>query len=146
MTVTTGSGGQQHLLVWTAPLRDAGGEISHVMEMSTDITRVRQLQDQLSSIGLLIGSVSHGIKGLLTGLDAGMYMLTQGFNRDNAAELEEGLEMVGFMVARIRRMVLDILHYAKVQDFQWQHFGEQLLLQPPFLLLMRLGCRRRSPD
>jgi signal transduction histidine kinase/FixJ family two-component response regulator/molybdopterin converting factor small subunit len=123
MTVTTGGGGQQHLLVWTAPLRDADGEIGQVMEMSTDITRVRQLQDQLSSIGLLIGSVSHGIKGLLTGLDAGMYLLTQGFNRDNAAKLEEGFKMVGFMVGRIRRMVLDILHYAKVQDFQWQRLA-----------------------
>jgi PAS domain S-box-containing protein len=123
ITIAKGGGGQQHLLVWTAPLRDADGNISHVMEMSTDITRVRQLQDQLSSIGLLIGSVSHGIKGLLTGLDAGMYTLTQGFSRDNAAEQEEGLEMVGFMVARIRRMVLDILHYAKVQDFQWQRLA-----------------------
>lgn len=120
MTVAAAKGGQQHLLLWTAPLRDAGGEINQVMEMSTDITRVRQLQDQLSSIGLLIGSASHGIKGLLTGLDAGMYMLTKGFNRDNAEQLGEGLDMVGFMVGRIRRMVLDILHYAKVQDFQWR--------------------------
>jgi signal transduction histidine kinase/CheY-like chemotaxis protein len=132
MTVTTANGGQQHLLLWTAPLRGASGEISHVMEMSTDITRVRQLQDQLSSIGLLIGSASHGIKGLLTGLDAGMYMLNKGFKRDNAEQLEEGVDMVGFMVGRIRRMVLDILHYAKVQDFQWRQvvvrtFAEDLV-------------------
>jgi signal transduction histidine kinase/FixJ family two-component response regulator len=117
-TVTTANGGEQHLLVWTAPLKDADGKIRRVMEMSTDITRVRQLQDQLSSIGLLIGSVSHGIKGLLTGLDAGMYMLNSGYRQEDAAQLEEGIEMVGFMAGRIRRMVLDMLHYAKVQDFQ----------------------------
>ncbi|MDJ0783229.1 MAG: response regulator [Desulfosarcinaceae bacterium] len=120
VTVATADGGQKYLLVWTAPLMDAAGNISQVMEMSTDITRVRQLQEQLSSIGLLIGSVSHGIKGLLTGLDAGMYMLSKGYQDSDAAQLEEGIEMVGFMVGRIRRMVLDILHYAKVQDFQWQ--------------------------
>jgi PAS domain S-box-containing protein len=119
-TVMTASGSEQHLLVWTAALKDTDGEIRHVMEMSTDITRVRQLQDQLSSIGLLIGSVSHGIKGLLTGLDAGMYMLNSGYRHEDTAQLEEGIEMVGFMVGRIRRMVLDILHYAKVQDFQWR--------------------------
>jgi signal transduction histidine kinase/FixJ family two-component response regulator len=118
--VMTAKGSEQHLLVWTAPLRDVDGQIRQVMEMSTDITRVRQLQDQLSSIGLLIGSVSHGIKGLLTGLDAGMYMLKSGYRHEDAGQLEEGIEMVGFMVGRIRRMVLDILHYAKVQDFQWR--------------------------
>ncbi|MEJ2642663.1 MAG: ATP-binding protein, partial [Desulfosarcinaceae bacterium] len=122
-TVTTANGSEQHLLVWTAPLKDADGEIRQVMEMSTDITRVRQLQDQLSSIGLLIGSVSHGIKGLLTGLDAGMYMLNSGYQSEDAGQLEEGIEMVGFMVGRIRRMVLDILHYAKVQDFQWRRLA-----------------------
>jgi DNA-binding NtrC family response regulator len=31
-----------------------------------------ELQSHLSSLGLMIGSVSHGIKGLLTGLDGGM--------------------------------------------------------------------------
>ena len=36
------------------------------MEMSTDITPIRELQSQLTSIGLLVGSISHGIKGLVT--------------------------------------------------------------------------------
>ena len=37
-----------------------------------------ELQDHLSSLGLMIGSISHGIKGLLTGLDGGMYLLEKG--------------------------------------------------------------------
>ncbi len=42
-----------------------------------------ELQDHLSSLGLMIGSISHGIKGLLTGLDGGIYMLDPVFSTKN---------------------------------------------------------------
>ncbi len=45
-------------MVYTAPIRDADGNIEKVVEMSADITQIRQLQDKLSSVGLLIGSIS----------------------------------------------------------------------------------------
>lgn len=108
------------LLIWTAPIKDAAGNITQVMEMATNITQVRKLQDQLSSLGLLIGSVSHGIKGLLTGLDGGMYLMESGFARENQDQISQGWEIVQFMVARIRNMVLDILYYAKEKDLKWE--------------------------
>jgi PAS domain S-box-containing protein len=120
MEVTAKNGEQYHVLVWTAPIRNVAGEIDQVMEMSTNITQVRKLQDQLSSLGLLIGSVSHGIKGLLTGLDAGMYLLDSGFAKENQEQIKEGWETVRFMAARIRSMVLDILYYAKERDLKWE--------------------------
>jgi signal transduction histidine kinase len=79
-----------------------------------------ELQDHLSSLGLMIGSISHGIKGLLTGLDAGMYLLNAGFEKENQAEIKEGWEVVKLTVDRIRKMVLDILFYAKERDLQWE--------------------------
>jgi PAS domain S-box-containing protein len=120
MEVPATNGGPRQMLIWTAPLRSASGKITQVMEMSTDITEVRKLQDQLSSLGLLIGSVSHGIKGLLTGLDSGMYMLDSGFSKGNHERIEEGRQLTRFMVERIRKMVLDILHYAKGKDLKWE--------------------------
>ena len=48
------------------------------MEMSADITQIRELQSQLTSIGLLISSISHGIKGLLNGLNGGIYLVNNG--------------------------------------------------------------------
>jgi len=72
------------------------------------------------SLGLLIGSISHGIKGLLTGLDGGMYLLDSGFAKENAEQITEGFEVVKLMVARIRNMVLDILYYAKERDLNWE--------------------------
>jgi signal transduction histidine kinase/FixJ family two-component response regulator len=118
--VRSKSGEEYNVLIWTAPIRDEKGNVSQVMEMSTNITEVRQLEDHLSSLGLLIGSVSHAIKGLLTGLDGGMYQLGSGFAKENPAQIQEGWETVRLMVDRIRRMVLDILYYAKERNLKWE--------------------------
>lgn len=120
MVVTAKSGEQYNVLIWTAPIRNAEGEITQVMEMSTNITQIRQLQDHLSSLGFLIGSISHGIKGLLTGLDGGMYLLNSGFAKENEDQIKEGWEIVKLMVERIRSMVLDILYYAKERELNWE--------------------------
>ena len=79
-----------------------------------------ELQSHLSSLGLMIGSISHGIKGLLTGLDGGMYILDSGFAKENQEQIEEGWETIKLMVDRIRKMVLDILFYAKERDLKWE--------------------------
>ena len=120
MEVTSKRGETYRVLIQTAPIRDRTGTITHVMEMSTNITRTRRLEDQLASLGLMIGSVSHGIKGLLTGLDGGMYLLDSGFKKENQEQIREGWDIVRFMVGRIRDMVLDILYYAKEKDLKWE--------------------------
>jgi signal transduction histidine kinase len=79
-----------------------------------------ELQSHLSSLGLMIGSISHGIKGLLTGLDGGMYLVDSGFAKENEKQIREGWEIVKLMVGRIRKMVQDILFYAKERDLKWE--------------------------
>jgi len=79
-----------------------------------------ELQSHLSSLGLMIGSISHGIKGLLTGLDSGMYLLDSGFSKSNQERITEGWEVVKLMVGRIRKMIEDILFYAKERDLSWE--------------------------
>jgi signal transduction histidine kinase len=79
-----------------------------------------ELQDHLSSLGLMIGSISHGIKGLLTGLDGGMYLVESGFSKDNSDQIKEGWETVKLMVSRIRKLIQDILFYAKERNLRWE--------------------------
>ncbi len=79
-----------------------------------------ELQSHLSSLGLMIGSISHGIKGLLTGLDSGMYLLGSGLSKSNQERITEGWEVVKLMVGRIRKMIEDILFYAKERDLKWE--------------------------
>jgi PAS domain S-box-containing protein len=111
--MTSQKGDQVNVLVYTAPVRNAAGQINSVIEMSTNITQIRQLQSQLTSLGLVIGSISHGIKGLLTSLDGGVYLVNTGLAKNDRARFEQGWKMVERNITRIRRMVLDLLYYSK---------------------------------
>jgi signal transduction histidine kinase len=106
-----------------------------LQEYTTNLERLlkekSELQDHLSSLGLMIGSISHGIKGLLTGLDGGMYLLESGLTKNDDNRIDEGWETVKVMVERIRKMVQDILFYAKKRDLQWEqvdvtHFAQEV--------------------
>jgi len=118
MVVTAKDGEQVNLLIWTAALKNSAGKITHVMEMATNITQVRKLQEHLSSLGLKIGSISHGIKSLLAGLDGGIYLVETGLEKEKPERVKEGWEDVKTIVNRIRKLVHDILFFAKERELQ----------------------------
>ncbi len=114
--VTSKRGEQYNIFTWTAPIYNGNGEIKQVMEMSTNITQIRKLQDHLTSLGLLIGSMSHGIRGILTGLDGGIYRLEAGLKKDDKNKMHDALEVVKDLTSRIKNMVIDILYYTKERE------------------------------
>ena len=119
ISYTPVSGEQMPCLVWTAPIGlDTEGAVSEAIIMATDIKKVMDIKDHLTSLGLMIGSVSHGIKGLLTGLDGGVYLLNSALKKEDQAKAREGLEMVQQMTSKIKKMILDILFYAKDRKLQ----------------------------
>lgn len=104
-------------LAWVSPVKERDDAIiTEVLVMATEIGSVMEIQDHLTSLGLMIGSVSHGIKGLLTGLDGGVYLLNSALNKDDQTLARQGLETVKEMTAKIRKMILDILFYAKERE------------------------------
>jgi PAS domain S-box-containing protein len=117
--VTTKTGKKINVLTWTAPIHDATGNITQVMEMATDITQIRKLQSRLTSIGLLMGSLSHSIKGVLTALDGGVYRLESGLERGDSERVTGGARLLKDMVGRIRNMVLNVLYYTKERELNW---------------------------
>jgi PAS domain S-box-containing protein len=118
--VTSKTGARYNILTWTAPIRDQAGHIIQVMEMATDITQIRKLQDHLTSLGLMLGSMSHGVKGLLTALDGAVYQLESGLARRDASRLATAVTETREMVDRISKMVLEILYYAKSRELNYQ--------------------------
>ena len=77
-----------------------------------------ELQDHLASLGLMVGSISHGMKGLLTNLDGGLYLVSSGLSKNDIARAQEGCTAARQTAERIRKMVLDILYYAKERQLQ----------------------------
>ncbi|MDY0222393.1 MAG: PAS domain-containing sensor histidine kinase [Desulfobacterium sp.] len=108
------------VLHFTAPIRDDQGKITKVLVMLTDITEVRRLENHLTSLGFMIGSISHGVKGLLTGLDSGIYTMGSGLKTNNFKRIKEGYDTTGQMAKRIKKLVLDILYYSKTRKFNWE--------------------------
>jgi len=118
VALTGPNGRHYHMLVWTSPITTAAGKLMQVLVILLDITQIRELQSNLASLGLMIGSISHSIKGVLTGLDAGLYLLNKGLFKHDDAQVLSGLEIVRNIAERIRKMVMDILFCAKERELQ----------------------------
>ncbi|SDB37868.1 Response regulator containing CheY-like receiver, AAA-type ATPase, and DNA-binding domains [Desulfonatronum thiosulfatophilum] len=114
--VTTRGGENRNILVWTAPLADADGEVNQVLEVATDITQIRQLQDHLSSLGIMLGSMSHGVKGLLMAIDGGAYRVDKGLEKGDLQRVAAGWKTVRHRLDHMRRTVMDILYYSKSRE------------------------------
>ncbi len=112
-TLTDNLGRQIHILVYAAPMENAVGEITSVMEMSTDITEVRTLQNELASFGQLVGGIAHDAKNVLEGLRGGVYIVNLGMRDNNQKDIKAGWEMVQRNVGRLSTMILDMLYCAK---------------------------------
>ncbi len=118
MDVTLENGSVRNIFIQTSPMTEPDGRIQHVMEMSTDITIIRKLQDHLASLGLHIASVSHGIKGALTGLDGGTYLINSGLKKQDIPQIKEGWDIVRDKISKVRHMVLNILFQSKDRKLQ----------------------------
>jgi signal transduction histidine kinase/ActR/RegA family two-component response regulator len=114
--VTSKDGQQYNVITWTAPIQDDETRITQVIEMSANITQIRQLQNHLESLGMMIGSMSHGVKGMLTALDGGIYQLESGIRRKDETRIDKAFQVVQEMSDRIKKMVLEILYYAKARE------------------------------
>jgi len=133
--VTDRDGNSINVLVHTTPMRNVRGEIDQVIEMSTNISQIRELQSQLTSIGLLVSSVSHGIKGVLNGLDGGIYLVNKGIEKGNQQRVTQGWDIVLRNVKRIRSMVLDILYYAKDREPNYNQISAVQSMEDAFGLV-----------
>ena len=120
MVLTAPDGRTFTVMAWTNPILTPGGKMMQVLVIFTDITELRQLKNNLASLGLMVSTVSHDLKGFLTGLDSGLYQIDKGFYRNQPGRIEEGLNVAALMAERIRKMVLDVLFSCKERELEPQ--------------------------
>ncbi len=116
MQVITPRGDARNILVQTAPITDDTGTVTQVIELATDITMIRRLQDHLASLGIMLGSMSHGMKGLLMALDGGVYRVESGLRQGDMDRVASGWQQVRDRLSSLRKTALDILDYARSRD------------------------------
>jgi PAS domain S-box-containing protein len=118
------NGGRAHYLVHMVPITRAGGEIPYVIEMSTDITPVKRLEqekreaERLAAVGETVAGIAHGIKNVLMGLEGGMYAVTTGIEKQDDERIARGWGMLQENVTRISRFVKEFLDFAKGREAQ----------------------------
>jgi len=81
--------------------------------------RETEFQSILASQGELVGSISHDLKGLLNGIDGGVYLVDSGLKNEKKERIDQGFEMVKRNLSRIRRTVSNILYFVKDREVDW---------------------------
>jgi PAS domain S-box-containing protein len=108
-----------HYLVDIVPVVRDDGSIPYIIEMSTDITELKNLQrekieaERLAAVGQTVAGLAHGIKNLIMGLEGGMYVVNSGLRNDNEERVLQGWRMLEEDITRISAFVKEFLEFAR---------------------------------
>ena len=122
-------------VVHIAPIVGADGEIPYVVEMSTDITNVKKLEqekleaERLAAVGQTVAGLAHSVKNMLMGLEGGMYYLRTGLKKNDQKRLQEGWEMVERNLTKTTALVKDFLSFAKGRPPETKMVDPKVLAQ-----------------
>ncbi|MCB2230365.1 PAS domain-containing protein [bacterium] len=118
--VGTGKNGKKtHYQVTTSPLRRGDGDVAHVIEISSDVTDLKRLQDEmidaerLAAVGQTVAGLAHSIKNILMGLEGGKYIVSLGLKKEDKKLIEQGWDMLERNFDKTTTLVKDFLEFAK---------------------------------
>jgi signal transduction histidine kinase len=112
-TVRLASGEIVQVIVYSSPVLDALGNVVAVMELSTNIGRVKEIQKELTLLGQSVASLSHDIKNILEGLQGGAYVVDEALKDQDQELMKKGWSVVKKNIHEISRLVQNILYSSK---------------------------------
>ena len=118
----SGNGDDSNYLVQMVPIQRRNGEIPFVIEMSTDITAIKQLArekreaQRLAAVGETVAGIAHGIKNVLMGLEGGLYAVNTGIEQADDERIARGWMMMEENVTRISSFVKEFLEFARGRE------------------------------
>jgi len=145
------NGSPTHYLVHMVPLIGRDGKIPYIIEMSTDITGVKLLEqekleaERLATVGQTVAGLAHGVKNLLMGIDGGMYMLESGIDKGDPDRLVLGWEMLKQDMNRMTSFVREFLEFAKGRTAEVQRVDPNEPAREVFALF-RDAARRKGVE
>ena len=119
-SVKLASGKICQILIQTSPMLDDQGEVTAVIEMSTNITAIKKSQKELKMLGQSITLLSHGIKNILEGLEGGAYVVDAGFKDNDFALARKGWNIVKKNISEITDVVKNILYSSKNRPLKYE--------------------------
>ncbi|NJN64326.1 MAG: PAS domain-containing protein [Acidobacteria bacterium] len=112
-------GEQTWYVVHAVPLKADDGSIPFVLEMSVDVTELKNLKqekieaERLAAVGQTVAGLAHGIKNIVMGLEGGMYIINSGLARNDPERLRNGWSILQKDIARISAFAKEFLDFAR---------------------------------
>jgi len=112
-------GKQIDYLVHMVPVVRPDGHIPYVIEMSTDITAIKVMEEEkreaerMAAVGETVSGVAHGIKNIIMGLEGGMYAVNSGIQLGDDSRIAKGWSTMEENVNRISAFMKEFLDFAK---------------------------------
>jgi histidine kinase len=108
-----------HYFVQMVPLVREDQAVPYIIEMSTDISELKRLQqekltaERLAAVGQTVAGLAHGIKNVVMGLEGGMYVVNSGIRRGDEERIRQGWGILQDNIARISSFAKEFLDFAK---------------------------------
>ena len=125
-------GSEMQMIVYTSPIFNEDGEVGAVMEMATDITVVKKLQEELTLMGRTIAVMVHRIKNILMGLEGGIFVVNTAREERNETDIDRGWDMIERNVANISHIVKDLLYCSKEREMEFQQLDPATVVRNVF--------------
>ena len=119
-TVQTKDGLICQLLVHSAPIFDINGNVAAAIEMATNITKIKEIQKELTTLGNSIAMLSHSIKNILEGLQGGAYVVDEGIKDGDMKLARKGWRIVKKNITDITDVTQNILYSSKNRNLNYK--------------------------
>jgi len=126
-------GKRTHYLVRMVPLVRPDGSIPYIVEMSTDITAIKELEqekleaERLAAVGQTVAGLAHGIKNVLMGIEGGMYVVRSGLEKGDGERIVRGWQALEENFDRISTFVKEFLGFARGRTLQVEMVDPNLI-------------------
>jgi len=128
-TVQLANGKNRQIFIQASPILDDKGEVTAVIEMATNITRIKVDRKELITLGQSIALLSHGIKNIIEGLQGGAYVVDEGFKDGDMELARKGWSIVNKNIFDITDVVQNILYASKNRPLKYETVSPGQLVQ-----------------
>ena len=133
-TVQLSDGKRCQIFIQAAPILDENGTVTAVIEMATNITRIKIDRKELMTLGQSIALLSHGIKNILEGLQGGAYVVEEAFKDGDMKLAQKGWSIVNKNIFEITDVVRNILYSSKNRPLKYEAISPGQLVKDSFAL------------
>ena len=125
------------VVIYTAPIFNDTGEVDSVMELAVNISEIKGIRKELSSLGLAMAFMSHGIKNILEGLQGGSYLVDEGIHDNDMGLVKSGWSIVNNNITDISIMIQNLLYTSKKRTLRFEKLSPTELITDAANLFMK---------